>query len=246
MMIKMKIDIISVVPKLLESFLFESIIKRGIDKSLVEISVHDLREWALDKHKTVDDTPYGGGAGMVMKIDPLVLAINDLKSRVAIIKKEDNDDVIIKTSVILTSPRGRVYNQSITKELLNNYNHLIIICGHYKGVDERIYNYIDDEISIGDFILTGGEIPAAVITDSIVRLIPGVISDIASANSDSFSSEENSNLLDCGYYTRPVEFEGHKVPEVLTNGNHKLIENWKKENSLEKTKLSRPDLLSNK
>jgi len=238
-MTKMKIDIISVVPKLLESFLFESIIKRGIEKSLVEITVYDLREWAFDKHKTVDDTPYGGGAGMIMKIDPLVAAIKDLKSRVVVNDCDNN----IKTNVILTSPRGKVYNQSITNELLNNYNHLIIICGHYKGVDERIYNYIDNEISIGDFILTGGEIPAAVITDSIVRLIPGVISDIASANTDSFSSEDNSNLLDCGYYTRPLEFEGHKVPDVLANGNHKLIENWKKQNSLDKTRKNRPDLL---
>ena len=232
----MKIDIISVVPKLLESFLFESIIKRGIDKSLVEIETHDLREWAFDKHKTVDDTPYGGGAGMIMKIDPLVAAIRDLRSRIVLADEENF------RRVILTSPRGKVYNQSITEELLN-IEHLIIICGHYKGVDERIYDYIDDEISIGDFILTGGEIPAAVIVDSIVRLIPGVITHIASANTDSFSGE-NSNLLDCGYYTRPVNFEGNEVPEVLTSGNHKLIENWKKENSLEKTKQSRPDLLS--
>ncbi len=238
----MKIDIISVVPKLLESFLFESIIKRGIDKSLVEINVHDLRDWAFDKHKTVDDTPYGGGAGMIMKIDPLVLAIKDLKSRV--VSKDDNKEKsTITTNIILTSPRGRVYNQSITNEFLE-FDHLIIICGHYKGVDERIYNYIDNEISIGDYILTGGEIPAAIITDSVVRLIPGVISDISSANTDSFSMESNSNLLDCGYYTRPVEFDGHKVPDVLMNGNHKLIDEWKKENSAEKTKLSRPDLLN--
>lgn len=220
----MKIDIVSVVPKLLDGFFSESILKRGKDKGLVDITVHDLRKWTNDRHKTVDDTPYGGGPGMILKIEPLFRAINELK-------REDS-------FIILTTPRGEVFNQKKANEF-SLMKHIIIICGHYKGVDERITDYISAEISIGDYILTGGEIAAAVITDAVSRLIDGVISDINSAKSDSFENQ----LLDSAYYTKPAEFDNKKVPEVLMSGNHKLIEKWRVDEAYNKTKNVRPDLL---
>lgn len=219
----MKIDIVSAVPQLLDGILNESILKRGMEKSLIEINIHDLRKWTSDKHKTVDDTPYGGGPGMILKAEPYYLAIEELKT---------GDSL-----VIITTPRGKVLKQPVVHELLQN-KHLIILCGHYKAMDERIYNFVDLELSIGDYILTGGEIPAAAIVDSVCRLVPGVISDIDSALSDSF---ENT-LLDCSYYTRPYEFKGVKVPDTLISGNHKKIDEWRLSDSIEITKKKRPDL----
>lgn len=219
----MKIDIITALPEILESMVNSSILKRGMEKGLVEINIRNLRDWTEDRHNTVDDTPYGGGPGMVMKVEPIYKAIKDLREP--------------ESLVILTSPRGKVLEQALVRELLE-YKHLIILCGHYKELDERVRKYVDMEISVGDFILTGGEIPAALITDAVTRLIPGVISDIESANSDSFEN----GLLDCAYYTRPQEFDNETVPEVLVNGNHKLIDKWRHESSLEITKRYRPDL----
>ena len=205
-------------------FISESIIKRAIEKEKVNINIIDLREYSEYKHKQVDDTPYGGGAGMVLKVDVVVKAIEDLK----------NDDSV----VILTCPQGKVYNQSIAKELKDK-KHLIIICGHYEGYDERIRKFVDMEVSVGDYVLTGGEIPAMVITDSVTRLIEGVITTDSHIN-DSFED----NLLDYPTYTKPEDFRGMKVPEVLLSGNHKKILEYRKEEQIKKTKEKRPDLYS--
>ncbi|PID29208.1 MAG: tRNA (guanosine(37)-N1)-methyltransferase TrmD [Candidatus Cloacimonadota bacterium] len=219
----MKIDIISAVPQLLDSVLFNSILQRGIEKELIEISVHNLRDWTVDRNRVIDDNLYGGGPGMLLKVDILVKAIKSLRRDGSL--------------VVLTSPRGRILNQPLVRDL-SNYSHIVIVCGHYKGVDERVRDYIDMEISVGDYVLTGGEIPAAIICDSVLRLVPGVMSDINSANSDSF---ENI-LLDCAHYTRPLEFEGKVVPEVLRSGNHKLIDEWRLNSSIDITKENRPDI----
>lgn len=219
----MKIDIVSAVPDIFGSFFSESILKRGSVKGLLEITVHDLRKWALDKHKVVDDTPYGGGPGMIMRVDVLHRAVSELKSE--------------NSLVILTTPRGEKLAQSRVRQLVE-HNHLIIVCGHYKAVDERFNQFVDLEISIGDFILTGGELPAAILTDAVCRLVPGVISDLESANTDSFEN----GLLDCGYYTRPLEYAGLSVPDVLVGGNHKLIKEFRQQDAERITKSRRPDL----
>lgn len=221
--LSMKIDIVSAVPDIFGSFFSESILKRGSDKGLIEITVHDLRKWALDKHKVVDDTPYGGGPGMIMRVDVLHRAVSELSSE--------------NSLVILTTPRGEKLAQSRVRQLVE-HNHLIIVCGHYKAVDERFNQFVDLEISIGDFILTGGELPAAILTDAVCRLVPGVISDLESANTDSFEN----GLLDCGYYTRPLEYAGLSVPDVLVGGNHKLIKEFRQQDAERITKSRRPDL----
>jgi tRNA (guanine37-N1)-methyltransferase len=221
----MKIDIITALPELLTGYMEGSMLKIGSDKGLLNIKVHDLRNWTNDKHRTVDDTPYGGGPGMIMKVEPFVKAIRDLRTEESII--------------IMPTPTGEVYDQKSARNL-SNQKHLIIICGHYKGIDGRIDNYVDKFISVGDYIVTGGELPAAIIADSVCRLVPGVISDIESANSDSFEND----LLDCDYYTRPPVFENYTVPDVLISGNHKAINEWRKNDSLEKTKSRRPDLIN--
>ncbi|MEA1898164.1 MAG: tRNA (guanosine(37)-N1)-methyltransferase TrmD [Bacteroidota bacterium] len=223
----MRIDIITVLPELIQSPLDHSIIKRAKEKGLVEVVVHNLRNYTKDKHKTVDDYAFGGGAGMVMKIEPLARAIESLSS------ERDYDEIIY------TTPDGMPFSQSRanTLSLLKN---VIILCGHYKGIDQRIRDhYISMEISIGDYVLSGGELAAAIITDAIVRLIPGVISDETSALSDSFQD----NLLAPPVYTRPAEYKGWKVPEILLSGNTKEIEKWRFEQSLERTRKLRPDLL---
>ena len=218
----MKIDILTLFPKMFEGFISESIIKRAINKHQVEINIIDFRKYSKLKNNQVDDTPYGGGAGMVLMCEPIVCAIEDLK-------KEDS-------LVILTCPQGKVYNEKKAREL-KEYKHLIIICGHYEGYDERIRNFVDLEISIGDYILTGGEIPAMAITDSIVRLIPGVINE-ASSQEDSYTN----NLLDYPTYTKPYDFRGMLVPDVLLSGNHKKIEEFRKSEQIKRTKIRRPDL----
>lgn len=218
----MKISFVSLFPKMFEGFEQSSIIARAIKKGLLEIETVNFRDWSQFSNKSVDDTPYGGGAGMVLRLEPIVSCLNKIKT---------ND-----SCVILTSPSGEKYNQRLAKSL-SKYNHLILISGHYEGFDARIKHYVDTSISIGDFILTGGEIPSMVIADSVARLIPGVI------NSESLDSESfNDNLLDFEVYTKPVDFEGHKVPEVLLSGNHQKIAAWRKNNQLELTKQKRPDL----
>lgn len=223
----MRIDIISAVPELLHSPLNFSILKRAQDKGLVEINVHNLRDYATDKHRHVDDYAYGFGAGMVLMIEPVDRIITKLKS------ERTYDEVIY------TSPDGAQFDQPMANRLSLTHN-LIILCGHYKGIDHRIREHlITKEISIGDFVLTGGEIPAAMMADAIIRLIPGVMSDETSALSDSFQD----NLLAPPVYTRPADYKGWKVPDILLSGHQANIENWKHDQSVERTKFLRPDLL---
>lgn len=223
----MRIDIITVLPEMFESPFGHSIIKRARQKGLVEIHIHQLRDYTTDKHRTVDDYAFGPDAGMVMKIEPIYRIINELKSQ------RDYDEIIY------TSPDGEKFSQNISNELSIKRN-IIILCGHYKGIDHRIREHlITREISIGDYVLTGGELAAAVITDSVVRLIPGVLSDETSALTDSFQD----GLLAPPVYTRPAVFEGWAVPEVLTSGNFKKIEEWQMQQALERTKRLRPEML---
>ncbi len=223
----MRIDILTVLPELLESPFNHSILKRAADKGLVDIHVHNIRNFATGKHKQVDDYAFGGGAGMVMMIEPVEKAIQSLT------RQRNYDEIIYMT------PDGKRYTQREANRmsLLNN---IIILCGHYKGVDQRLReHYITSEISIGDYVLTGGELAAAIVADSIVRLVPGVISDETSALTDSFQD----NLLAPPVYTRPADYKGWKVPDVLLSGNFKAIEAWRMEQSIERTKRLRPDLL---
>lgn len=223
----MRIDIITLLPNLLDGALSESIIKRARDKGLAEIVIHDLRDWCDDPRRTADDYPFGGEAGMVMKIEPIYKCINELRSR------REYDEVIY------TSPDGVVYNQGEANRLSTLQN-IIILCGHYKGVDHRVREHlITREISIGDYVLTGGELAAAIITDSVVRVIPGAIGDEASALTDSFQD----GLLAPPVYTRPAEFNGWCVPEVLLSGHFAKISEWQEEQAFERTQLLRPDLL---
>lgn len=223
----MRIDIITVLPDLLKSPLDISIIKRAQQKGHVEIYIHNLRDYSTNKHKNVDDYPFGGDAGMVIMIEPIDRAIATLKA------EREYDEIIY------TSPDGNKYNQKEANKLAT-FENIIILCGHYKGIDQRIReHFITKEISIGDYVLTGGELAAAVIVDSVVRLIPGVISDETSALTDSFQD----NLLAPPVYTRPSEYKGWRVPDVLLSGNFKEIDKWKEEQSYERTKRLRPDLL---
>ena len=221
----MKIDILTLFPSMFDGFLNNSIIKRAIDNKLVEINIINFRDYSLDPHHKVDDTPFGGGAGMVLMVQPIYDAVMDLKT----------DD----SKVILLTPDGVPFNQNKAYDL-KKYKHLIIICGHYEGFDDRIRSVVDLEISIGDFVLTGGEIPAMAITDSVVRLVDGVILEESHIN-DSFNP--NTNLLDYPTYTKPREFKGMKVPDVLLNGNHKEIDEYRLNESIKKTRERRPDLL---
>ncbi|MBQ7852888.1 MAG: tRNA (guanosine(37)-N1)-methyltransferase TrmD [Muribaculaceae bacterium] len=223
----MRIDILTVLPEMLESPLGCSILKRAQDKGLAEIVVHNLRDYSTNKHRKVDDYPFGGEAGMVMQVEPIDRAISALKSE----RKYDE--------VIFTSPDGEVFNQPMANSL-SMLENIIILCGHYKGIDYRIREHlITKEISIGDYVLTGGELPAAIIADAIVRLIPGAIGDEQSALSDSFQD----NLLAPPVYTRPAEYNGWKVPDILLSGHQARIDEWKHEQALERTRCLRPDLL---
>ncbi|MEH6304745.1 tRNA (guanosine(37)-N1)-methyltransferase TrmD [Olivibacter sp. CPCC 100613] len=223
----MRFDIVTVLPGLLESPFAHSILQRAQKKGLVEIYVHNLRDYAANKHKSVDDYPYGGGSGMVMQIEPFAACIEKLRDA------RDYDEVVFM------SPDGERLNQTITNGLALRKN-MIILCGHYKGIDQRIRDiYVTREISIGDYVLSGGELPAAILVDAIVRLIPGVLSDETSALSDSFQGD----LLDAPVYTRPADWRGHRVPDILLSGNQSLIDNWRYEQSLARTRERRPDLL---
>lgn len=223
----MRIDIITIFPEMFNGPFSHSIVKRGIDKGLAEIHLHDLRTFTTDKHRSVDDYAFGGGAGMVMSIEPIAKCIEQLKA------ERHYDEIIFLT------PDGELLNQNISNELSLNGN-LIMLCGHYKGVDERVReHYITREISIGDYVLSGGELGAAVLTDSIIRLIPGVLGDETSALSDSFQN----NLLSPPVYTRPREFNGMKVPDILLSGHQAKIDQWKLDQALERTQKRRPGLL---
>ncbi len=219
----MKFNILTIFPNIFDSYFSESIIGRAIEAGKIKINIIDIRDFAGDKHKKVDDEPYGGGPGMLMKIEPLVGAVKSLED---------------PGKIILLSPQGKSLKQKEAKEFAASGKTLTFICGRYEGFDYRIMDYIDEEWSIGDFVLTGGELPAMVIIDSIARLIPGIIKH-GSHSGDSFED----NLLEYPQYTRPVEFEGKKVPKLLRSGNHKAIRDWRKEKALEITKEKRPDLL---
>ncbi|KKQ23714.1 MAG: tRNA (guanine-N(1)-)-methyltransferase [Candidatus Roizmanbacteria bacterium GW2011_GWC2_37_13] len=229
----MKISIITLFPKMISGFFEESIIKRAVEKKLVEIKVVNLRDFAIDDYGTVDDRPYGGGVGMVIRVDVVYKAIQNLKSKISNPK--------VKTKILLTSPRGRLFNQRKAEEY-SKIDQLIIIAGHYEGVDERVNEFIDEEVSIGDYVLTGGEIPAAAIVDSVVRLLPGVLKKDEAIKQESFNIK-GKKLLEYPQYTRPEEFKGIKVPKVLMGGNHKEIEKWRLDKSLQETKKRRPDLI---
>ena len=219
----MKIDVLTLFPDMFNSVFDESIIKRAISNKLVEINIHNIRDYSKDPHKKVDDTPYGGGAGMVLMCQPIFDAVKALRSD--------------ESKVILLTPSGKLYKQSMAIDL-SLEKHLIIICGHYEGFDERIKTICDMEISIGDYILTGGEIPCMVLIDSITRLIDGVI------RKESYENESfTDNLLDYPTYTKPRVYEGLSVPDVLVNGNHEKINKWRREQQIEMTKKNRPDLL---
>ena len=223
----MRIDILSVLPELLTSPFEHSILKRAREKDLLEVHVHDLREYGIGKHQRLDDYQFGGGAGMVMMVEPIANCIDKLKAQ------RTYDEIIYVT------PDGVTLNQSLCNRL-SLYKNLIILCGHYKGIDERLReHYITMEISVGDYVLSGGELPAAILVDSIGRLIPGVLGDETSALTDSFQD----NLLAPPVYTRPADYNGWKVPDVLLSGNFKLIEEWRHEQAMKRTRERRPDLL---
>lgn len=223
----MRVDIITVLPQMLEGAINCSILKRAQDKNLVEIHLHNLRDYSSDKHRRVDDYPFGGEAGMVMQIEPIDNVISLLKSQ------------RIYDEVIFTSPDGERFDQKMANRM-SSFENIIILCGHYKGIDYRVREHlITKEISIGDYVLTGGELAAAIITDAIVRLIPGAIGDEQSALSDSFQD----NLLAPPVYTRPAEYKGWKVPDILLSGHEAKIDEWKLQQAIARTKLLRPDLL---
>jgi len=244
----MRIDIVTLFPEICRAPLNESMMKRAQEKGAVDIHIHNLRDWTTDKHHIVDDAPFGGGQGMVMKPEPIFAAVEDLR------KQTSNSDESragaqrptfnfqLKTpKVILMSPTGRRFDQQMAAQL-SQESHLIIVCGHYEGVDHRVIEHlIDMEISIGDYVLTNGAIAAAVLVDAIVRLLPGTLGDEQSAVDDSFSSEHSA--LEAPQYTRPAEFRGWKVPEVLLSGNHAEIAKWRKEQAIKRTRENRPDLL---
>ena len=221
----MKIQILTIFPDVCRSVFNESILKRACEKNLATLDAVDLRRWTSDRHRTVDDAPYGGGPGMVMKIEPIDQALSEIRCP--------------DSKVILMSPQGRPFSDQIARELALETD-LIFLCGHYEGIDQRVAdNLVDDEISIGDYVLTSGVLPALVITDAVVRLIPGVLGDQQSAEQDSFAE----GILDHPHYTRPAEYKGWKVPDVLLSGNHKAIAEWRKETALSTTRSRRPDLI---
>lgn len=225
----MHIDILTLFPNMFSGPFTESIVKRAVDRNLVNIVIHNLRDWGMGKHKVVDDYPFGGGPGMLLKPEPLVEAIEAIEA------KNDRSPA----SVILLTPQGRVFNQAIATELAA-LDRLLLICGHYEGVDERVREHmINDEISIGDFVLTGGELPAMVIIDAVVRLLPGVLGSEASLQEDSHTS----GLIQYPQYTRPQSYRGWEVPEVLLSGNHAQIARWRREQSIARTLSRRPELL---
>ena len=230
----MRIDVLTIFPKMFDSVLGESIIKRARGKGVVEINIIDLRLFSTDKHRKVDDKPFGGGPGMVMNAEPFFEAVNYIRKK--------TKDSRLKTRTILLSPKGRRFNHGLAKKL-SKYEHMVLLCGHYEGIDERVTSHLaDEELSIGDFVLTGGELPAMGIIDSVVRLLPGALGDDDSSKNESFSE----NLLEYPHYTRPADYKGMKVPDVLLSGDHEKIKEWRKKEAVKATKKKRPDLMNAK
>lgn len=231
----MRIDVLTIFPEFFDQVFDFGIIRRAKLAGIVEINVHDIREYSTDKHKMVDDRPFGGGDGMVLKCEPIFAAIENL------IGTSDRNSYPKSTRVILLSPQGKPFKQADARSLADDAGHIVMICGRYEGVDERVNEtLVTDEVSIGDYVLSGGEPAAIVIADSIVRLLPNALGSDTSAENDSFSD----GLLDCPHYTRPADFRGMLVPEVLLNGNHAEIEKWRSIKALEKTRFYRSDLLT--
>ena len=240
----MRIDIVTLFPEICRAPLNESMMKRAQEKGIVELRIYNLRDWTTDKHHVVDDAPFGGGQGMVMKPQPIFAAVEDLgrqtpNTQRPTLNVQGSQIENRKSKVILMSPAGRRFDQQLATEL-SQEPHLIIVCGHYEGVDHRVIEHlIDLEISIGDYVLTNGAITAVVLVDAVVRLLPGVLGHEQSATDDSFATQ----LLEAPQYTRPAEFRGWKVPEVLLSGNHAEIAKWRKEQAIKRTRENRPDLL---
>ncbi|AKL98570.1 tRNA (guanosine(37)-N1)-methyltransferase TrmD [Endomicrobium proavitum] len=231
----MKIDILTIFPQMFNGPLSESLIGKAANKGILEINVTDIRSFSKDKHKKVDDKPFGGGVGMVLKPEPVYDALKSVGVKK---KNKEYKNSFAKPLVIYMSPQGKTLNSDLVKNLAK-YKHIVFLCGHYEGVDERIMNFVDEEISVGDYVLTGGEIPAMIVTDAVARMIPGVVKEEDSVKNDSFYN----GLLDYPHYTRPAVFKKFKVPEVLLSGDHKKIENWRKNEALKRTLQRRPDLI---
>jgi tRNA (guanine37-N1)-methyltransferase len=238
----MKIDILTLFPEICRAPLGESMMKRAQENKIVDLRIHNLRDWATDKHRVVDDAPFGGGQGMVMKPEPIFAAVEELRaeaSKTSNIEHRTSNIESVASKVVLMSPAGRRFDQQLARQL-SNESHLIIVCGHYEGIDHRVVEQLVDlEISIGDYVLTNGAIAAVVLVDATVRLLTGVLGHEQSAADDSFSG----GLLEAPHYTRPAEFRGWKVPDVLLSGNHAEIAAWRKEEALKRTKENRPDLV---
>jgi len=226
----MRFDILTLFPEMFNGPFSDSMIKKARENGIIDINLIDIRDYTTDKHNTADDYPYGGGAGMVLKVEPIYYALADI-----------TEDFSQSTTNILLTPRGQKLDQSMVKDL-SGKDRLVLICGHYEGIDERIRNnFVDQEVSIGDYVLTGGEIPAMVLVDAVARLLPGVLGHDESKKNDSFYN----GILDYPHYTRPQEFKGMKVPEILLSGNHQLVDRWRKKEALKRTYLMRPDLIEN-
>src|ERR1700730_1310815 len=238
----MKIDILTLFPEICRAPLSESMMKRAQENKIVDLHIHNLRDWTTDKHHVVDDAPFGGGQGMVMKPEPIFAAVEELrgeKQKTPNVQRPTSNVQLQRSKVILMSPAGRCFDQRMASEV-SGESHLIIICGHYEGVDHRVIEHLVDlEISIGDYVLTNGAIAAVVLVDAVVRLLPGALGGEQSAQDDSFST----GLLEAPQYTRPAEFRGWKIPDILLSGNHADIAKWRKEQSKRRTEQNRPDLL---
>ncbi len=225
----MKFDIVTIFPAMIEAGLGEGVVSRGVERGLLDVAVHDLRRWTTDRHRTVDDVPYGGGPGMVMKAEPLMRAVEDIRATRG-----------VPDSVVLLSPQGRTFTQA-EAERLTRLEHIVLLCGRYEGMDERVRDMVaTEEISIGDYVLSGGELAALVVVDAVSRLVPGVVGDEQSVAQDSFTR----GLLDYPHYTRPAEIAGHRVPDVLLSGHHGDVRRWRRKAALVRTLERRPDLIA--
>jgi tRNA (guanine37-N1)-methyltransferase len=225
----MKFDIVTIFPAMIEAGLGEGVVSRGVERGLLDVAVHDLRRWTTDRHRTVDDVPYGGGPGMVMKAEPLMRAVEDIRATRG-----------VPDSVVLLSPQGRTFTQA-EAERLTRRAHIVLLCGRYEGMDERVRDVVaTEEISIGDYVLSGGELAALVVVDAVSRLVPGVVGDEQSVAQDSFTR----GLLDYPHYTRPAEIAGHRVPDVLLSGHHGDVRRWRRKAALVRTLERRPDLIA--
>lgn len=231
----MTFDIVTIFPAMVKAALAEGVVGRGIEKKLLDVAIHDLRDFTTDKHRSVDDQPFGGGPGMVMKVEPIFKALDAIAAKRGAEKSRGG-----KLTVLLTSPQGTTFTQAVAARL-STTEHVVLLCGRYEGVDERVRARVDEEISIGDYVLSGGELPALVVVDAVARFVPGVVGDDQSVAEDSFSR----GLLDCPHYTRPAEINGGRVPDVLVSGNHADIRRWRKREALARTLARRPELLEN-